>query len=131
MEDKANPVYKNPAYGQSRELFYSYGTDGKFEKSVGYHDESDRVTLQQAWDLFNDRIEEARQKVKAGKASPILFYMEKTLVTPMDLSMHAGINVWRVKRHLKPKVFNRLGEKTLNKYAVAFNITLDQLKNVE
>jgi len=131
MEEKSNPVYKNQAYGQYRELFYSYGKDRKFEKSVGFHEEADRVTLQQAWDLFNDRIEEARQKVKAGLASPILFYMEKTLVTPMDLSMHAGIMVWRVKRHLKPKVFSRLNEKTLKKYAEAFNISIDQLKNVD
>ncbi|MCX6244172.1 MAG: hypothetical protein NTU98_05650 [Bacteroidetes bacterium] len=131
MEENPNPVYKNKEYGQYRELFYSYGPDGQFEKSVGFHGESDRVTLQQAWDLFNDRIEEARQKVIAGKASPILYYMEKTLVTPMDLSMHAGIMVWRVKRHLKPNVFNRLSEKTLKKYAAAFNVTIDQLKNVQ
>ena len=131
MEQETNPVYKNKNYGQFRELFYTYGADGKFEKSVGFHGESDRVTLQQAWDLFNDRIEEARQKVRAGVASPILYYMEKTLVTPMDLSMHAGIMVWRVKRHLKPKVFKRLGEKTLKKYADAFNITIEQLKNAD
>jgi hypothetical protein len=49
----------------------------------------------------------------------------------MDLSMHAGIMIWRVKRHLKPKVFSRLSGKTLKKYAEAFNITLDQLKNVD
>jgi len=131
MEEEANPIYKNQAYGQFRELLYSYGADGKFEKKVGFHGESDRVTLQQAWDLFNDRIEDARQKVKAGIASPVLYYMEKTLVTPLDLSMHAGINVWRVKRHLKPNVFKRLSDKTLKKYAGAFNISVDQLKNVE
>jgi len=131
MEEEANPIYKNQAYGQYRELFYSYDADGKFEKNVGFHGESDRVTLQQAWDLFSDRIEEARQKVKAGIASPILYYMEKTLVTPLDLSMHAGINVWRVKRHLKPNVFKKLSDKTLDKYAGAFNISVDQLKNIE
>jgi len=131
MEEKSNPVYKDQAFGQYRELLFSYGTDGKFEKKVGYHDEADRVTLQQAWDLFNDRIEAARQKVKAGEASPILYYMEKTLVTPMDLSMHTGIMVWRVKRHLKTKVFKRLSEKTLKKYAEVFNITLDQLNNID
>ena len=131
MEEESNPVYKNQAYGQFRELFYSYGTDGKFEKSVGFHGESDRLPLQQAWDMVDERIEAARQKVKAGEASPILYYMEKLLVTPMDLSMHAGIMVWRVKRHLKPRVFNRLSEKTLKKYAEAFNINLDQLKNID
>lgn len=131
MGEELNPVYKNQAYGKYREMLYSEYANGKFEKNVGYHGEADRVTLQQAWDLFNDRIEEARQKVLSGQASPILYYMEKTLVTPMDLSMHAGINVWRVKRHLKPNVFSKLNEKTLRKYAEAFNITLDQLKNVE
>ena len=131
MEEESNPVYKNQTYGQFRELFYSYGANGNFEKRVGYHGESTRVTLQQAWDLFNERIEEAKQKVKAGLASPILYFMEKTLVTPMDLSMHTGIMVWRVKRHLKPKVFKRLNEKTLIKYTEVFKISLDQLKNVD
>jgi hypothetical protein len=131
MEEESKSGYKNEAYGKYRELLYSEYADGKFETSVGYHGEADRTTLQQAWDLFNDRIEAARQKVKAGDASPILYYMEKNLVTPMDLSMHADIMVWRVKRHLKPKVFKRLSEKTLKKYAQAFNISLDQLQNVE
>ena len=131
MEEESNAIYKNQAYGQYKELFYSYDTDGNFAKRVGFHGESDRVTLQQAWDLFNDRIEEARQKVKAGLASPILYYMEKTLVTPMDLSMHTGIMVWKVKRHLKPGVFKRLNEKTLKKYAEVFNVTPEQLKNVD
>jgi hypothetical protein len=57
--------------------------------------------------------------------------MEKTLVTPLDLSMHTGIMVWRVKRHLKPKVFKRLNEKTLKRYAEVFNTSLEQLKNVD
>jgi hypothetical protein len=39
--------------------------------------------------------------------------------------------LWRVKRHLKPKVFKRLNEKTLKKYAEVFNVPLDQLSNVD
>jgi hypothetical protein len=45
--------------------------------------------------------------------------------------MHTGISFWRVKRHLKPKVFNRLNEKDLAKYAEVFKITTEQLKHVE
>ena len=131
MADESNPVYKDPRYGQSRELFYSYNQDGTFEKKVGYHGETTRLILQQAWDLFNDRIEEARQKVKAGKVSPIVYYMEKILADPLNLSMMAGIPLWKVKLHFKPAFFKRLSEKTLNKYAEAFNITVEQLKNVE
>jgi hypothetical protein len=131
MENEPPKVYKDERYGQYRELLYSYDKDGNFRKDVTFHGEPDRVILQQAWDLFNERIEEARQKVLAGKASPLLYYMEKTLLNPLDLSMHAGISLWRVKFHLKPAWFARLSNKTLGKYAEAFNITVDQLKKVD
>ena len=131
METNSDPVYKDKRYGQYRELFYNYNKTGEFEKSVGFHGETDRVTLQQAWDLFHDRIEAARVKVHERKVSPIVYYMEKTLVDPLNLSMLAGISLWRVKWHFKPRVFDRLSEKTLKKYATAFNISIEELKNVE
>ena len=130
MTNEQNPVYKDERYGQYRELLYNFDKDGNFKKEVGFHGEPDRVVLQQAWDLFNDRISEAREKVLAGKASPILYYMEKNLLNPLDLSMHSGVSLWRVRMHLKPKWFARLSEKTLKKYAEAFNISIEQLKNV-
>ena len=129
--DKDNPVYKNKDYGQYRELLYSYDKDGNFQKTVGFHGEPDRVVLQQAWDLFAERIEEARQKVLAGKASPIVYYMEKILTDPMNLSMMAGVSLWKLKLHCRPGFFKRLNEKTLAKYAEAFNISVDQLKKIE
>jgi len=131
MDENQNPVYKDKSHGQFRELSYSYQDGGKFEKTVGFHGEADRLILQQAWDLFKERIEEARQNVISGKVSPVVFYMEKNLLDPMNLSMMAGISLWRVKWHFKPGVFKRLSEKTLRKYASAFNITIDQLKKVD
>jgi hypothetical protein len=131
MEESTNPVYKDQRYGKSRELIYNYDQDGNFDKKVMFHGEPDRVILQQAWDLFNDRIEEARQKVLAGKVSPIVYYMEKNLADPLNLSMMAGIPIWRVKWHFRPMAFRRLSNKILQKYADAFHITIEQLKNVQ
>ncbi|MEI7896608.1 MAG: hypothetical protein WCJ26_06200 [bacterium] len=130
MEENQNSVYKDKAYGQYRELSYSYGEGGKFEKTVGFHGEADRLILQQAWDLFNERIEDARLRVLAGKVSPVVYYMEKNLLDPLNLSMMAGISLWRVKWHFKPGVFKRLKQNTLQKYATAFNINIEQLKNI-
>ncbi len=131
MEDNSNPVYKDQRHGQSKELLYSYDKDGQFQRTVGFHGEPDRIILQQAWDHFNERIEDARQRVIAGKASPIVYYMEKFLADPLNLSMMAGISIWRVKWHMRPGVFKRLNEKTLKKYADAFNISIEQLKKVD
>jgi hypothetical protein len=131
MENIDNPVYKNKDYGQSKELFYYYEEGGVFDRKVGYHPETDRIILQQAWDLFHERIEEARKKAIAGETSPVVYYMEKNLLDPMNLSMMAGIPIWKVKRHFKPAVFLKLNEKTLRKYATAFNISIEELKKVE
>ena len=124
MDQTSNPVYTDQRMGQSRELFYTYDKDGHYEKKVGFHGEPDRVILQQAWDLFAERIENARQKVLAGKSSPIVYYMEKILADPMNLAMMAGVPIWKVKLHSRPFFFRRLHEKTLQKYAEAFNITV-------
>jgi hypothetical protein len=131
MEDNLNQVYKDERYGKSRELLYYYDEGGNFEKKVGYHGEPDRVVLQQAWDMFNDRIEKARQKVVAGKASPVVYYMEKILTDPLNLSMMVGIPIWKVKLHFHPWFFKRMNEKSQKKYAEAFSITVEQLKKVE
>lgn len=131
MEENNNPVYKDKTYGQYRELSYSYLDGGKFEQKVGFHGEADRLILQQAWDLFQERIENARLRALAGKVSPVVYYMEKNLLDPLNLSMMAGISIWRVKWHFRPNVFKRLKDKTLQKYAEAFNITIDQLRNID
>lgn len=131
MENNKNPGFKNQDFGQSKELFYYYQEGGVYDKKVGFHPESDAIILQQAWDLFHERIEEARKKVLSGETSPVVYYMEKNLLDPLNLSMMAGIGIWRVKRHFKPRVFKRLNEKTLKKYATAFNISVEQLMKVE
>jgi hypothetical protein len=131
MEKESNPVYTDKSHGQYRELLYSYGNDGQFGKTVGFHGEPDRVILQQAWDHFNERIEKARLNVLAGKVSPVAFYMEKILADPMNLSMMAGIPIWKVKLHFRPWFFKRMGEKNMKKYAEAFNITVEQLINID
>ena len=131
MENNQNPGFKNKDFGQSKELFYYYQDGGAFDKKIGFHSEDDAMILQQAWDLFQERIEEARKRMQAGEISPIAYYMEKNLLDPLNLSMVAGISIWRVKRHFKPRIFQRLNEKTLKKYATTFNINIEQLKKVE
>ncbi len=131
MENNQNPGFKNKDFGQSKELFYYYQDGGAFDKKIGFHSEDDAMILQQAWDLFQERIEEARKRMQAGEISPIAYYMEKNLLDPLNLSMVAGISIWRVKRHFKPRIFGCLNEKTLKKYATAFNISIEQLKKAE
>jgi len=45
------------------------------------------------------------------------------------LSVYTGFFPFFIKRHLKPSVFNGLSDRKLEKYASAFDVTLQELKN--
>jgi len=121
----------NMFQGKLREPVYSLDADGNYTtvKSVGWDPKNE--VMKDAWDSVNEKIENARQDVLSGKRSPLAYYIEKNI---MDLSLVASyMGIWKckVKRHLKPRNFNRLGDEMLEKYASVFNISKDQLISLD
>jgi hypothetical protein len=109
---------------------YTFEKDGRYTNHIGfdYIREEEALTYD-ALKIVNERIEEARQKALQGKLSPIVYYMEKTWMDPMTLSRFVGRSVFIVKRHFKPKNFAKLKPEMLQKYADAFEIPVEDLKN--
>ena len=106
---------------------YAEDENGKYVvvQSKGW--EVEKIVNTQAHEVIKAKVREARQEVSHGKASPLRYYME---INQMDLSLlasNAGIWKWRVKRHLKPEIFNKLDRSTLEKYANAFRIDVEDL----
>ncbi len=123
---------ENMLNGKTREIQYAVDKDGKYVKikSVGWKPKN--IVMKQVWEDTNKEIEEARRKVKDGRASPIYYYMKKNMMTPKLLSEYTGIFILCVKRHLKPKPFNKLKNKTLIKYMEAFNLnSVKDINNIE
>ena len=77
------------------------------------------------------RINDARQRVLRGEASPLLYFMELKLMDTAIVASYTGFWKWQIKRHLKPGVFKKLPEKKLKKYADVFELTVEELKNVK
>lgn len=126
----------NMLQGKFREPVYSLDKDGNYTtvKSVGWDPKNE--VMKDAWDSINERVEAARKDVLAGKKSPLAYYIEKNI---MDVKLVAGyMGIWslKVRRHLKPRNFNRLSDEMLDRYAEVFNITrkqlidLDELRNL-
>ncbi|MFT3826173.1 MAG: hypothetical protein QM731_19780 [Chitinophagaceae bacterium] len=115
----------------TREVCYAVDSSGNYVTELSRGWEVKASALGAAWDDIKHRIEDARQKVLNKEASPVLFFMEWRL---MDLSMvaaYTGFWKWQIKRHMKPPVFEKLSEKKLQKYAEAFNITVQELKTLQ
>ena len=110
-----------------QEVTYAVDENGRYEliPSAGW--EPKNIANYQAWDLVAEQIEETRKKIKAGKLSILAYHMTKNQMDVSLLARYVGMLRWRVKRHLKPGVFNKLKTPVLQKYADLFGITIEQL----
>ena len=122
---------ENMLQGKFKKLMYATdGTEHYTEiGSVGW--EAENVVLQQAWEEISEKVDEARAKVLSGEASILLYHMEKNLMDPSILAGYVDTIPFMVKLHMKPFFFKMLGQKTLNKYAYAFRMPLEEMLNVE
>ncbi len=116
-------------YTYNRELFYHFDKEKGFTQEVHYQNPDNQVIIKQSWDAAEQRLEDVRQQVIAGKLSPVAYYMEKILMEVPMLAAYMEIPKWRVRRHMKSKVFKKLKPEILEKYAAVFSISVDQLTN--
>lgn len=103
----------------------NYGTVG----SVGW--EPENTVLNQAWEEINQKVDEVKKKVEAGELSPLAFHMEKNIMDAAMLGQYMDLSKRKVNTHLEPAGFNQLDQKTLERYAEVFDITVDQLRKTE
>ena len=113
------------------DLYYVTDENGNFvtAKSTGW--EAKAKALDESMELISERIQKAKDDVAMGKASPILYFMELNKMDFSILASYAGIWSYFVKQHAKPGKFKKLSDKTLQKYADAFGIDINELKNFD
>src|SRR4051812_20676608 len=128
MKESEIPQDPGPLDNFTKEVCYAVSANGQYTTALsrGWQVKADALGI--TWQEAQERTVNAREKVKNGEASPILFFMELNLMDLPIVAAYTGFWQWTVKRHLKPNVFKNLSEKKLQKYADAFNVTVDELK---
>ncbi len=117
-------------YEGEKRACYALNDEGKYVivTSTGWEDEA--VVNGLAVDDLATTLEETRKAVLEGKKSPLAYHMERRQMNPDILGKTAGIAVFRVKRHFRPRIFAKLEESVLRSYARALNISIEELKTV-
>lgn len=113
----------------TREVVYVKNEDGKYETALSRGWDVKKDALDGAWVDVNQRIEDARKAVALGEKSPVHYFMELRLMDIPVLSGYTGFLGFFIKRHMKPGVFKNLSDKKLAKYAKAFDISVEELRN--
>ncbi len=81
-------------------------------------------------DLFEKkaRLRSARlQDLLDGKISPLAYYKDLVEISEGDLAARVGVSRRKLKAHLTPGGFSRLGVAQLKQYATVFGVPVAQL----
>lgn len=128
MKKAEVPQEKSFLKGYTRDVYYAKNNEGSYETALSSGWDIKHDALVATWEDIKSRAEKTLLEVKEGKLSPISYFM---ILKVMDISLlasYTGFRRWKIKRHLKPKYFNKLEDKKLQRYADAFDISLDELK---
>lgn len=127
MEIDKIPQDNSKTYSGHQKVIY--GTHhGQYEKgtSTGWQDEA--FATEQAVNDLNEQTEQAKQAVRSGEKSVIFYLMYQYRYDETALAQTTGLWKWQIHRHFKPTVFAKLSDKTLHKYAQAFQMSIEELR---
>ncbi len=130
MKTEEVPQETAKTYGGVKKLLYAVDDKGEYTgvNSAGWEVET-YVTMAAVDEIVRLR-NEALERARAGKTSPLEFHMFDRRMELATLAATSGFWTWRVKRHFKPEVFAKLDEKILSRYAECMGITVDQLRSL-
>lgn len=118
----------NLSKSNMKELVYATDENGDYTTALSSGWEPKSIALSNSLEDINERVAEALAQVKDGKASPIVYFMERNKMDLNILAGYVGMWKWRIKKHFKPKVFKGLSDRVMQRYADAFDIPLAELK---
>lgn len=126
MKAKEVPQEESVLEG-NRRACYAEDEHGRYVVVPSKGWEVEKIVNAQAHAEIDKHVEEARQEVLRGEASPLKYHMLKCQMTPGLLSATAGLWRWQVRRHFKPEVFARLKRPMLERYADAMKMSVEEL----
>ena len=117
-------------YGGTQKLLDAVDDSGAYTEvnSAGWEPET--FATVQAVDELNRLRDEALADARAGRVSPLVYWMYQRRMEPATLAATTGLWAWRVNRHFQPKVFAGLSDKVLARYPEVMDIPLATLRTL-
>lgn len=130
MDLDSVPQEGNATLGGHRKAMYARDASGRVVIAPSKGWEVEEIVTSHAVEVLHTQAEEARERVKAGTASPLEYWMYQRRMDVPLLSQTSGFWQWRVKRHLRPEVFATLHTRHLQRYADALGLSIAELRQL-
>lgn len=122
MDLDAVPQDANATLAGRRKAMYARDAAGRIVLAPSRGWEAEAIVTQHAVDALGAQADAARQRVQAGLASPLEYWMYSRRMDVALLAQSSGFWRWQVRRHLRPRHFGRLSDRDLARYADALGI---------
>lgn len=127
MNNSEVPQHNISTYANNKKAMYATDDNGEYTivASSGWNveEEATRQALMELERLAADAYEQAA----AGQVSPLYFHMYDRRMDLQTLAQSTGMFKWRIRHHFRPKVFGRLSEKMVTRYADTLGISVERL----
>ncbi len=127
MDNSQVPQHNISTYADNKKAIYAIDENGEYTivASSGW-DVEEEATKQALGEL--ERLANiAYDQVVSGEVSPLYFYMYDCRMDLQTLAQSTRLFKWRVKRHFKPIIFNKLSKKMLARYGDTLGISVEKL----
>lgn len=127
MNDSKVPQHNISTYANNKKAIYATDENGEYTivASSGWNVEEE-ATRQALMEL--ERLaDHAYERVARGKVSPLYFHMYDRRMDLQTLSQATGMFKWRIKRHFRPMIFDKLSGKMVARYADTLGISIESL----
>lgn len=129
MKVKEVPQDGRQTFGDTTLIDYAVDDNGKIVPVQSSGWEVRVLAMDNLANMFDEWAAEARERVKNNQSSPIEYFMFHFGLDLPTLAQQMGLSQRKVKKHMKPGVFEKLDDKILEQYASLFQIKVSDIKN--
>ena len=127
MKKDEVPQQNAKAFMGHSKLLYAVDDKGRYVPAPSNGWEAEEIVLDQAIDEFKRLTADAWQRAKQGQTSALEYHMFHERMDVVLLAQSTGYFKWRVRRHLRPGVFQKLPARLRERYADALGIDAARL----
>lgn len=130
MNVECVPQEGNATLACQRKAMYARDASGRMVIAASRGWEAEEIVTSHAVATLHAQAKAARERVAAGLAAPLEYWMyERRMDVPL-LAQTSGFWQWRVRRHLRPAVFATLSPTQIARYAQALGMSSAALRQL-
>jgi len=115
------------SYAGHQKLVYAVDDEGSYQGAQTAGWDTENYATGQALAELTELEQQAMQQWQAGESSVLPYLMYRCRMDELTLAQTTGLWRWRIRRHFKVQVFQRLPTRVLIRYAQALSLPVEQL----